>query len=273
MKTEPRIQGTEGRNRNAEGKTRPCKLRFTFHVSRFTLPVRRHDSAASRAPQAARAFTLIELLIVISVIALLAALTFPAVTGARISMLRARARSERTQIETAIERYHDKLGYYPPDNPANWAMNQLYYELLGTTNIGTATVPIYMTLDGSAQVKGADLSTAFGTTGFMNYSRVGRGDEAPSAISFLTGLKPGQSLLLTNIAGVKLCTILVCALDGPPAITGFIGGKINPWRYNSSNPVYNKKSFDLWIDVMAGSKTNRICNWSDKPLVVSHPYP
>ena len=80
--------------------------------------------------------------------------------------MRARARSEMTQIETAIERYKDKLGYYPPDNPppsGNWAMNQLYYELLGTTNIGTAAAPVYTTLDGSARIKASDFSTAFGT--------------------------------------------------------------------------------------------------------------
>jgi len=37
----------------------------------------------------------------------------------------------------------------------------------------------------------------------------------------------------------------------------------NPWRYNSSNPRYNPKSYDLWIDVTVGGKTNRVCNWSD----------
>ncbi len=234
-------------------------LRITHHVSRFTF----------HAPRAARAFTLIELLIVISIIALLAALTFPAVRGARISVMRARARSELTQIESAIERYKDKLGYYPPDNPPPsgswWAMNQLYYELLGTTNIGTG----YVTLDGSAQIRASDFGTAFGpgVTGFMNCMRPGRGDEAPTAASFLTGLKLGQVMVLTNTSG-PLCTILVCALDGPPALASAGAGKVNPWRYNSSNPYHNPKSFDLWIDIIAGSKTNRICNWSDKPITV-----
>ena len=51
------------------------------------------------------------------------------------------------------------------------------------------------------------------------------------------------------------------------------GLKINPWRYNSSSPQHNPKSFDLWIDLTAGAKTNRICNWSDTPLIVSAPYP
>jgi len=268
MKTEHTTQGTNGRMQNAE-----CRMQnsasalqhpasgVTFHASRITHHAPRSTLHASRSTL--RAFTLIELLIVVSVIALLAAMTFPAVRAAKLSVMRARARSEMTQIETAIERYKDKLGYYPPDNPGSWAMNQLYYELLGTTNIGTA----YTTLDGSAQVKTNDFGTAFGpnVTGFMNCARPGRGDDAPSAMSFLSGLKAGQMMVLTNLAG-PLCTILVCALDGPPALASAGASKINPWRYNSSSPRYNTKSFDLWIDVTAGNKTNRISNWSEKPL-------
>jgi len=227
--------------------------------------------------RARRAFTLIELLIVISVIVLLAGLTFPAVRAARLSVMRSRARSEMSQIETAIERYKDRLGFYPPDNPIpavnpnNWAMNQLYYELLGTTNIGTAAAPIYLTLDGSAQVKASDFSSAFGpsVTGFMNCARATRGDDPVNAMSFLTDLKPGQRMVLTNKTGDPLCTILVCGLEGPQALSS---GGVNPWRYNSSSPRYNTKSFDLWIDVIAGNKTNRICNWSDKPIIVGAPY-
>ena len=258
------MQNAECRMRKSTSGIQTPVSGITFHVSRFTF----------HASRAARAFTLIELLIVVSVIALLAALTFPAVRGAKLSVMRSRARSEMTQIETAIERYKDKVGYYPPDNPTNWAMNQLYYELLGTTNIGTAAAPVYTTLDGSAQVKASDFGNAFGpkVTGFMNCARAGRGDDAPSAMSFLTSLKPGQVMMLTNPSGAQLCTILVCALDGPPALASAGGGKVNPWRYNSSSPRYNTKSFDLWIDVMAGNKTNRISNWSDKPIIVSAPY-
>jgi prepilin-type N-terminal cleavage/methylation domain-containing protein len=251
----------------------PRVSRITHHASRITLPVSRFTF---HLPRPTRAFTLIELLVVISVIALLAALTFPAVRGAKLSVMRSRARGEMTLVETAIERYKDKLGYYPPDNPGNppaippnWALNQLYYELLGTTNIGSAAAPIYSTLDDSSRVKASDFGTIFGpgVTGFMNCSRASRGDEPSSAMSFLTGLKPGQCMVLTNPTG-PLCTILVCALEGPPALGSPGSEKINPWRYNSSSPRHNTKSFDLWIDVTAGNKTNRICNWSDKPITV-----
>ncbi len=220
----------------------------------------------------AKAFTLIELLVVLAVIAVLAALTFPAVRAAKISTLRARARSEMLQMVTAIERYKDKLGYYPPDNqiaanPDRYALNQLYYELLGTTNWSG----VFQTLDGSAQIAASALPTVFGpnVTTFMNCARPSRGDDAPSGIAFLTGLKPSQFLAIDNPVQ---CTVLGSRLDGPLTYQNNQNIKINPWRYNSSTPHNNPKSFDLWIDVIAGDKTNRICNWSDKPIVVSTPY-
>ena len=223
----------------------------------------------------AKAFTLVELLVVMSVIAVLAALTFPAVNAAKISMLRARAKSELMQMETAIERYKDKLGYYPPDNriaanPDHYALNQLYYELLGVTNVSIGGAPGYQTLDGSAQIRVADVPNVFGptVTGFMNCARGGSGDEAPTGAAFLRGLKPSQFLALTTPS----CTVLGSALEGPLTYPGAQGAKINPWRYKSSSPRYNPKTFDLWIDVLARGKTNRICNWSDKPIIVSAPY-
>ena len=226
-------------------------------------------------PRASRAFTLIELLVVIAVIAVLAALTFPAVQGVKASSIRTRAKGELTQMETAIERYYQKLGYYPPDNPANWALNQLYYELLGTTNVGTPAAPVYVTLDGSARITAAGLGLVFGpnVTGFANCSRPGRSDDVPGATAFLNNLKPSQFMVITNDPSSTSCSVLGSGIEGWPTMVYMDsrGAKLNPWRYNSSSPQHNPKSFDLWIDVMVGSKTNRICNWSDRPLVTDGP--
>src|SRR3989442_11771901 len=76
------------------------------------------------------AFTLIELLVVIAVIAILATLIFPVTGAVYAARTKARAKAELAEIETAIERYKDKRGHYPPDNPGNPVLNQLYYELL-----------------------------------------------------------------------------------------------------------------------------------------------
>ena len=270
MKTDPINQLKVCRRRHAGARRPHHALRITFHVSRFTLPVSRITHRVSRP---GRAFTLIELLIVISIIALLASLSFPAVRAARMSVMRARARAELMQIETAIESYQRKLGYYPPDNqtkPPNWELNQLYYELEGTTNSGG----IYHTLDDSAQISASALSSVFGpnVSGFMNCMRPGRGDDVPNAASFLPRLKAGQFMAVGNTPNSP--TVIGSTLDGPFMYSNpSTGARINPWRYNSSSPRHNAKTFDLWIDVLAGGKTNRICNWSDKSIVVYYTSP
>ena len=171
MKTATRIQRAEVTNQKSGSRITPPR------------------NAALRAK---RAFTLIELLAVIAVIGVLAGLSFPAIRAAKLSILRARAKAELTQVESVIERFQQKLGYYPPDNPTNWPLNQLYYELLGTTNIGTVAAPVYLTLDGSAQINGANLPTTFGfaVTGFVNCTRPGKGDDVAGAIPFVKSLKP-----------------------------------------------------------------------------------
>src|SRR2546422_995445 len=98
-----------------------------------------------------RAFTLIELLVVIAIIAVLAAMIFPIVGAVNKVKLRSVAQGGLTQVETAIESYKAKYGFYPPDNPSNAAVNQLYFELLGTTASSLGSAPFsYTTLDGSA---------------------------------------------------------------------------------------------------------------------------
>jgi prepilin-type N-terminal cleavage/methylation domain-containing protein len=264
MKTaQHRKQKAESRKQKAECGARNPVSRNTQHAIRNTPP----------------AFTLVELLVVIAMIAVLAALTFPAVSAAKISIMRSRARAELTNLETAIERYHDKLGYYPPDNPpippfqpADWAVNQLYYELLGTTN----SSGVFHTLDDSDQIAASLLPGAFGAgstvTGFMNCSRGGE-DGLAGGVPFVKGLKATQFQRITNQPSSTLVSVLGTSLDGPLMFQSTLGAKLNPWRYNSSSPQHNPKTYDLWIDVMAGSKTNRICNWSDKYIIIGNPQP
>jgi len=228
------------------------------------------------AKPAAGGFSLIELLVVIGVIVALAALTFPVMTAIQRQQTLHRAQVELKHIETAIEDYKTKLGFYPPDNPlnpANWTINQLYFELLGTTLTVSGNNRKYETLDGSAVINTDATSNngfkaAFGNTTkvtrFMNCAQPGAGDDAPRAVKFLVGLKPAQFLAVNNPV---TSTVLGSSLGGVPVFTR-APQEIVPYGYNSSNPQRNSKSFDLWVDVLAGGKTNRISNWSDKPIVV-----
>jgi hypothetical protein len=124
-------------------------------------------------------------------------------------------------------------------------------------------------LDGTAKIQEDPtvFKTVFGSvtkvTGFANTTR-GAGDETVRAQNFFVGgLRTGQ--FTTNGAGT-LTVLGDSAIDGPS--DAMVNKKLNPWRYNSSSPTNNPGTYDLWIDYLFGGQTNRICNWSDRPLVV-----
>jgi prepilin-type N-terminal cleavage/methylation domain-containing protein len=243
--------------------------------------VNEKDSRTSNIPHstlsARLAFTLIELLVVIGIMAILAALIIPITGAVTRHKLRSRTRSELRSIETAIEDYKSKKGYYPPDNPNSpLYLNQLYYELSGTS----FSNDVYTTLDGSATVTVAQLAPGFGggfgprsqINGIMNTTK-GGGDEGMAAQKYLRDLKPAQ--VATTVKGIK---ILVGSVGwepnwpwqplpaGPPY--GPTKPGMNPFCYVSTNPTNNPKSFDLWIDILVQGKTNRVCNWSEDVIVL-----
>lgn len=87
-------------------------------------PIRRSSGAtrltiACRDPNRARAFTLLELLCVIAVIGLLAALIFPSVGSARRSANKARTKVQFTQWAAAIESFRSEYGHYPGFDVSN----------------------------------------------------------------------------------------------------------------------------------------------------------
>jgi prepilin-type N-terminal cleavage/methylation domain-containing protein len=65
------------------------------------------------------AFTLLELLTVIAVIGLLAALIFPNLRAARLSANRARTRVQFNQWASALEGFRSEYGYYPALHASN----------------------------------------------------------------------------------------------------------------------------------------------------------
>ncbi len=208
------------------------------------LPGDHEDANEGRGRVRQRAFTLIELLVVIAIIAVLAALLFPAGVAIRQKSTLNRARAELKQVEAAINNYKLDKGFYPPDNPRNttWprdlyasneftpaATNALFYEFSGV-RVANPAPPgnmLFETLDGAEQVRAAAL-LLLGASGVQN----------------------------VNIPGGDSSQV-----EGPRMID-----EINPFRYVSSVATNNPETFDLWVDVIVGSKTNRVCNWSDKPL-------
>jgi prepilin-type N-terminal cleavage/methylation domain-containing protein len=225
-------------------------------------------------PRATAAFTLIELLVVIAIIGILAALILPLTGALKIRAARSKAQAELAQLALAIDDYKEKYGHYPPDVPrtsAGWPFkNQLYFELVGTKS-GTN----YVTLDGGAEIQTDAVPLTFGSgvRGFVNCTRGGNADDAPQAKTFLSHLKPTQSGAIST--NTPLLKVLACSVQWPlnhnyqpfPDNPG-----LNPWRYDSSSTNrHNLDSYDLWVDILVGGKTNRISNWSRPPQIVSTP--
>ncbi|HEX4264812.1 MAG TPA: prepilin-type N-terminal cleavage/methylation domain-containing protein [Verrucomicrobiae bacterium] len=205
-------------------------------------------------------FTLIELLVVIAIIGVLASLIFSAIHSASSKAKIAVAKSELAQMESAIDEYKDKFGFYPPDNPNDPTINPLYFELLGTTN-GAGN---YVTLDAGGKISLTDLNSKFGRQGFANTStKAHSGDAAGAPMTFLNHLGQNQvGSIDTNQPSIK---ILVCSVGWPPGNNpGPVAGTtLNPWRYDSSHPSNNPGSYDLWVDLAIGSKVYRVSNWSN----------
>jgi prepilin-type N-terminal cleavage/methylation domain-containing protein len=213
-----------------------------------------------------RAFTLVELLVVMAVIATLAAMLFPAAAAIKKRAIIKRVETEMKFLEAALAAYQGNLGHYPPDNPDAPIANQLFYELSGTKVNG----PAYETESGQGRINTADLPTFFGNkvTGFVNVSK-GGGDEAQSSKNYLIGLRPAQYL---EVERNGRSGIILGVTDKGPLVfnEAASGGRtINPWRYTSGSATNSPGKYDLWIDVLIAGKTNRFCNWSEKPLLVN----
>jgi prepilin-type N-terminal cleavage/methylation domain-containing protein len=214
------------------------------------------------------AFTLVELLTVIAIIAALAAFIFPVMSVIEKNKFITRSRAEMSQVAGAIDSYKDAWGFYPPDNPGNPLLNQLYYELVGTTN--TLSSPAtFQTLDGSSTVTSGTLTSTFGgVSAFVNCSKLGAGEQAAGGRNFLHEYRQNQTAPYNNNV-----TLLVASVGGPDPNYQPLGPPdLNPWRYISSNPTNNPGSYDLWVQLSISGKKYLVCNWNNQAQI-NNPLP
>jgi len=234
-------------------------------------------STTAGVPRPPSAFTLIELLVVISIIAVLAGLSFPAMKMLKAKQQKSVARGELEIIQTALENYKAKYGVYPPGNQNpngtytafgydRTQLPQLFYELSGVTLNGG----VFTTLNGDQTIPAAKVNLAYGVDGFINCSK-GSGDDSTTAKNFLPDLKQNR-YYYTWTNNSALTAILVTSVGGPDLTYKPIGvTDVNPIRYQYPG-VHNPNSYDLWVQLKIAGKTNLICNWS-RQVQINSPLP
>jgi prepilin-type N-terminal cleavage/methylation domain-containing protein len=222
-------------------------------------------TSPAQLPLRSKAFTLIELLVVMAIIAVLAGMLIPVGAQIKIKASIKQAQTQMEQISTWIENYKAKKGHYPSENPNDPdskadpglpARPPLFYELTGADMVAGN----YRTTRGTL-LTSAQLNTAFGIKGLANTTQPGGNpDESPRKQDFEQGIDPNLIATIPVPGGPVTVEVLASKLRGPMGYT-------NIWHYSTGRPGnHNPNSYDLWLDVILGGKTNRICNWSSKPI-------
>ncbi|MBI3882312.1 MAG: prepilin-type N-terminal cleavage/methylation domain-containing protein [Verrucomicrobia bacterium] len=220
------------------------------------------QSESNVRPHRRDAFTLLELMVVIGIIALLAGLIISG-SGAALRKSRiTRVKAERDELVAAIDSYKAKFGFYPPDNPTDAELNPLFYELMGVTaSGGPGPATVFSTKSGQESITSAAATADFKRDGFANTATT------PSAIDpFLKALNDKKHNLIRTPNGnnVEVLTVPVDGLLSVPAkIWRGPLGATNLWRYVSTNPTNNPKTFDLWAEIVLGGQTTVIGNWKN----------
>jgi prepilin-type N-terminal cleavage/methylation domain-containing protein len=237
---------------------------------------RRMKPGKEREPgRLGRGFTLIELLAVISIMAILAGLLVGLAPQATARIRESRTRAELAKLVMGIEAYKSKYGVYPPDNVTgtgpdglpvvNPVINPLFYELTGLMvvqqGVGGYFVPLgdrdgaLVRLNPDAHVRAFFNRDGFVNAQPTNYLRR----------LFRMEFKEAQYAEISTDPDIE---VLVAPVPWPLNNANFPPPipnrpRLNPWRYNSSHPVHNPGSYDLWAEIIVRGQRRVIGNWKN----------
>lgn len=231
-----------------------------------------------RTSSSKAAFTIVELLVVISIIALLAGLVVGLAGMASSKSKEARVRAEMNQLIADIDGYYAVFRQYPPDNVINPVkktvnpyVNQLYYELTGTVVVRGSEKDkddrfVFQIPGSEESLPAQTVLSLFHAEGFINAAMIA------GEIRYKASSRSSQRRRISP----PPTEVLAVPVDWPKGIPNpaFPSGsnpeilRINPWRYVSTNPTNNPGSYDLWAECVIGRKTNVIGNWSRETIVL-----
>jgi prepilin-type N-terminal cleavage/methylation domain-containing protein len=234
-------------------RKRPAPGEFLIFDSEYLIPPSR------------RAFTLVELLVVIAIIAILAALSVGVTGVATAKMRESRVASELGMLQTVIENYKLRVGSYPPDHrnvtstdpvvrSNALARPPLFQELTGMNILFENNATFYVTINGERTTP-AEVNSFFGRQGFLNASV-----ERSEVQNFFPNIRPEH--YAKAAPNIDLLVVPVQGGSEMP-VAGSPGTTLNTWRYNSTNPTYNPGTYDLWAEILIRGQPVVIGNWKD----------
>ena len=185
-----------------------------------------------------------------------------------------RAQAEKQAIVGAINSYFGKRGTYPPDNPNSSTINPLFYELTSAQLLANGS---FQSSASPETLTPKQYTTVFNVGGVQNSS-----PDTSEIQNWFPGMKAAQHDLFKR--GAVVVSLLGTTIPAPANefLNATNGKSYTLWHYVSSSDtkaetlpgntqyvMHNPNSFELWVDINIGGKTNRISNWSDTPEIVN----
>jgi prepilin-type N-terminal cleavage/methylation domain-containing protein len=176
------------------------------------------------------AFTLIELLTVVAIIGILAAILIPTGSSARVAARKAKTRGQFAQWGAAIESFRQEYGYYPTFETTGAGANKVNGNTAGGTNLA-AVHRFYETLVGTRRDGQPLVGAATGTP----TPPLGQNTRRIQFITFTDGdiFPPGyadttkRGLIHDAFENTDIAVLVDRNLDGKVALGGAGGDGIN----------------------------------------------